>query len=502
MVNASGGHRAYLHARANASPEELSEVQNRLQGMGYKTVPSSENDIPMLEVRGFKHGPELFNYLSSHAWTQGTPQVIMQRGDVVSPKERRRNSTLKFTGFAYNVGDAAYMTYTIRDYLHDKKSVETLIKAGAKTEEITAAREVLSGSKLGIGGGIGYALGGIALSFFAGKDQSQNEIKSGVRKARNFIIHEGADVPVDTASYHITQKEDKPLGTRISDFLKKNPSETLNTIYTGVGILLAVSSLKKVNALKVKDVSLFAKVNEHALNEAKDVGLGAITMTSSLIGLLVKEKKPEPDEAKETGLRRAWQWIQEKPLRATGVGLGISTLFHGWATIGKYKSGDAGVRSTVMFRAAFVAANILAETLIFLSSKGHGEGVIADQSVEDSVLSCTAEMISKQPVKTQSQLIHQLAGYMSAPDILGGKAEEIATKLQTQLAMIQKHPWVKHTPVAASAPATVITDHIITAPSFDEPTPAPHTQVDAATIDAAARGKLLSAPQVPPAMRV
>ena len=155
--------------------------------------------------------------------------------------------------------------------------------------------------------------------------------------------------------------------------------------------------------------------------------------------------------------------------------------------------------------------------MIFLSSKGHGEGVKSDASVEDSVLACTAELISKQPEKNQTQLVHQLAGYMAAPDILGGKAEDLATKLQIQLAMIQKHPWIKHTSVTVAKPQQTIPDHGVDVSALDEPTltqtaidassldnatPAPRTKIDAATIDATKRGVLINAAPTHAAMGV
>jgi hypothetical protein len=155
-----------------------------------------------------------------------------------------------------------------------------------------------------------------------------------------------------------------------------------------------------------------------------------------------------------------------------------------WATVRKYRAGDADVRDTVKYRAVFVAANVLAEVMLFLSSKGHGQGVKTDDSVEKSVIATTAELISKQNPGYQNQLVDQLAGYMASPDVLGGKAEHIAAELRAQLAAMHHHPWVQKTPqpaqtAAASSPA---------APTV------PQTTVAAASIDPSVLSKMSATP--------
>jgi hypothetical protein len=214
-----------------------------------------------------------------------------------------------------------------------------------------------------------------------------------------------------------------------------------------------MASIKKVVALRG-----MGRMDE-ARQDMKDIGLGAITMTSALAGLLIKEKKPVEGEEKRTGLAGVWDWIQEKPLRATGYGFMVSTAFHGWATWGKYKiaAPDDPIRKTIALRGVFVAANVIAELLMVVSSKGHGQGVQADKSTDDTVFANAAQIIARQNPAQQDALIERLAGYMSSPDIMGGRTEEIAAKLREHVHSMGKNPWATaaHTPAAiATVPGT------------------------------------------------
>lgn len=522
ISNATGGHRAYLHARSDATAEQLGEIKRRLTGTGLKTVPFSEKGQPLLEVRGFDKPEQLLNYISSHGWGVGAPKIEKLKSDEVSTKERLRNATLKGTGLIYNVGDLAYMTYAIKGFRNDKKALQDVVALGEKGIAAKIAEEVklldanpaakakfiekyghdsskvldkakghLAGAKLDIGGGVGYAIGGSVLSLFASKDQSQNEIKDGVSKVRSYMLKQGIAVPQDSSAHDITKKEQKSPLMRIKDFVTKHPSEVLNSVYVMVGLLLASASFKKVRAGYVENAGgIFAKANVDALNDVKDIGLGAVTMTSALTGLLVKEKKRDPDQPKRGGLGGVWDWIQEKPLRATGIGYFISTLFHAWATYGKYKAGDEFVRDTVKYRAVFVGANILAEALLFASSKGHGQGVSSDKSTEQSVVATTAELIAKQNPAMQNQLVDQLAGYMASPEVLGGKAENIAAELREQLAVMHKNPWAQAN-AASGAGVPAIEDKVQSLVKV-----APKTTIAAPTIDKAEHKTLAAIPQM------
>ncbi len=435
IKNSAGGVRACLHARTDASADQLASIQQHLTQQGFKAVPIFEEGKHYLEVRGLKNPEEFTRDLGAAGFVNGTAAIEHTPDEKMTRAEKLKAMTLKATGIVYNVGDAAYMTYALMDHHHEKQKFAHL----TGKEHADAMR----GSHLNIAGGVGYALGSALLTAYGSKDQSQNEIKDATSQLKRYLKNEGILVPDSSAVDLVTRKEKQTVGQKVNGFLRRYPSEALNTVYTAVGLFLMGSSINKVRTAKATGQKYFG--------ELLDVGLGITTATSALIGLLVKEKKPNPDEPKKHGLAKAWQWIEEKPLRATGMGYFISTLWHAGATGVLYKQGDAQVKKTVVFRGIFVLANIVSEFLLFISSKGHGQGVKTDNSVEKTVLASAAEIVAQQPHEKQDALIQQLAGHMASPEILGGKAEDIAKDLHAQVAHIQANPWVAHK-LAAAAP--------------------------------------------------
>ncbi len=486
--NSTGGLRAYLHANPAATPEQLAAVQEYFARQNMTTVPYNEGGKASLEVRGFDDAEAFVASLTRQGWTQGAPEVTPMKEDKPTRAERLRAATLRFTGLTYNVGDIAYMTYAFMSHHHADnvaKKVMTLTeqdilhKTGAledkhvqklvgeikgdldKPKLLDAAKEMIAAAKLNIIAGIGYAFGGLTLSFFGSKDQSQNEIKTATKKAQQFMAREGVSLPEESAMQQTVNPENVGPATKLKHFFSRYPSEILNVVYTGVGLFLAGHAYKGYKVTKDKA-------------ELWDIGLGAVTTTSSLAGILIKEKKPIEGQPKRHGLAGVWDWIQEKPLRATGYGFMIATAFHAKSSYIKYKEGDAVARKTVLPRIVFVASNVVAEVLLAISSKGHGVGVKADNSVEKTVLANAAEVIALQPPEQQEVLVQRLAGYMATSNVLAGKADVIAAELHEQLKAVKSNPWSRHH-VAAPVPATV-------APTRDTNLPSP--KIDAATLTA------------------
>lgn len=420
-VNDTGGARAYLHAREGASGEELKAIQAALTAHGWKTVPTLHDGQATLEVRGFRKPEDALALLSSHGWTQGTPTVQAQDDDTPTKEERHRNSTLKYAGALYVLGDLCFFRYAHGQYKHD------LPKNNPATNFF---------NKLDIGAGVGYAMGSASLLTFGSRDQSLNTIQNTTKKIHAYLRKEQVGVEDNTPLDNYAYGQKKGIIGTIGHTLAKYPSETLNTVYVGVGALLGTAAMYR--AIRAHQVGNIAERND----DLWDIGLGAITASSALAGLLIKEKKPGEEKEKRHGLGAVADWIQEKPLRATGYGFMIATLFHAKSTWGKYQKGDEMVRKYAKYRGGFVAANLGAEALLTLSSKGHGTGVKPDESIDQTVISATAELLLRQPEEKRMQLLDQLAGYMASSDLLGGKADVIAERLVKQMQAMEHNPWL------------------------------------------------------------
>lgn len=432
LRNDTGGLRAYLYANDAASAEQLAAIQAGLGKHQWKTVPTVQDGKPVLEVRGFKKPEELIAALHQQGATHEVAKVEASVGDNPTAQQKWRNSTLKAAGLSYNVGDAAYMYYTVGDAKKDWNK-----GPNPKSNNFFSA--------VGIAGGVGYALGSLTLSVYGSRDQSQNTIQAATQKVQTYLHKNGIVAEDDSPISAITKEPKHGFFKKLDNLFAKYPSETLNFIYLGVGA--ALSSVAFYKGTRPIDAALKGEALATAIKnrnaERWDVGLGAVTAASALTGILVKEKKIDPQDRREGILGRTLDWIQEKPLRATGIGYGISTMFHAHSTVLKYKSGDITDRRNLIGRAIFVGANVFSEVLLSFSSKGHGVGVLSDKSADQTVLAAAAEMISRQPKAKQEALVHQLAGYIDSSDILSGNSDEIAAQLKVQLHAIETNPWAR-----------------------------------------------------------
>lgn len=553
ITNEQGGVRAYVHAREGITSQDITNIQQQFALKGWVGVPMSRNGKPCLELRGFKKEKDLQEFLVQRGWTSSHEATAASKDE--KPKnawDKFLAATLKWSGIAYIAGDFSFLTYAgMEQYDHGKKfraidtahaELERIGEQGSEAltrtikahrsiravqenltlsgkyssandipikilkEEIdaakTGAKYALQSGHSKIISGLGYLAGSLVLAGYGSKDQSRIEIKKSLDHIENFLKREGL-INANNSQQLLGEKDNKNknIFERANDFIKRYPSEILNTIYTGVGLALMFSSLKAIrgmsgdikSAKKALDdasgasspVREYLKDTVDSLKKDRggeiiDIGLGAVTASSALAGILIKEKRPIEGEKKPEGLfAKAWNWIEEQPLRVTGYGYMLATAFHAWASFEKWKpnlneskalaggfssernaelvNGMKFRRKTLIGRSAFIASNILAEILLVLSSKGHGEGV-RPKDIDDSVISAAADFVARQPQEKQEPLIERLAGFMAAPDIVGRKAEDIAAELRIQVAGIADNPWaqmqrdkqpVKEVPIAA-----------------------------------------------------
>lgn len=514
LVNAQGGTRAYLHASRDVTPKQIEQMQQQFAKLGWIGIACSRSGQPYLELRGFKTPEELQRILVVGGTVQGTPEIVADKADPKGLNDQLKAASLKFSGYTYVLGDAAFMTYAGMELNHyyDKlakansnllgRSGESLVKA------IHGAQESVKGGWSKIVSGVGYALGSIILANYGSRDQSHIEISNSLEKIERFIKTEGlVDVNGGAILRHEPEKKNLGVLENANQLLRRYPSEALNIVYTGVGLALMRSSFKQIGSLRqeigaakaaletaktaghpadaiAKLHDSVASLNQHLTTEVIDVGLGSITASSAVAGIVIKEKKPMEGERKRDGIAGVWDWIQEKPLRATGYGFMLATGFHAWATgkmwLPNKEEAQAlkGIeniplfsklpamanleraeilkdlqhrRKTIIGRGVFVALNVIAEVLMVMSSKGHGEGVRNDD-VDESVIASTAEFVAKQDPAVRDILIERLAGYMSTNDVLGMKAEAIATNLREQVAGVANNPWAQFNPYVDTAP--------------------------------------------------
>lgn len=429
LTNESGGMRAYLHANVAASSEQLRSIKQMLRERGLQCVPTIVEGVPVLEARGFEKKEDFLALVNQVGLISGAPAITQDPGEQRSFVEKAKSSTLRLAGYSYNIGDLAYMYYATAPVVKDWAA---------------SNKESRFFGVVGVVAGIGYALGSLCLTFFGAKDQSLNIIKSSTSKIERFARKEGYAVPPESSIAFVNAEPDRSFFGKIKATLARYPSEALNTIYTGVGLCISAASFYKgtrpVSHL-VGEELIAAK--RHNRNELIDVGLGAVTATSALIGITVKETKRVEGDPKRTGIGGIVDWVKEKPLRATGIGYGIATGWHALSTYNHWKDGTEP-RKYLYGRVIFIAANVFSEIMLAISSKGHGSGVKPDTSVDDSVMATAAELVLRQPTEKREAIIHQLSGYMASPEVLAMKADDVEKSLRAHINLLDNNPWTRH----------------------------------------------------------
>lgn len=418
ITTAGGGVRAYLHAGEGTTPERLMQAKEKLDAQDLQSAPLTIDKKPMLEVRGFKNAEALMESLRATKLVQGPVRHEKLDMEKAGLWERIKGNSLYLCGMLNFIGDVGYTTYGVVEYMNNRDKWENLAA------------------------GVSYFLGSFSLFKYGRNDQSDEQLKTLSQKLMTHLAQQRVDIPKDSALESFAVDHKKGMRDNIDDFLRGHPTEATNTCFAIAGLLIARGAYKY----------------EHdPLMRNTDIGLGLTTAGSGLLATLIKEKARKPGETKRDGLEGAWDWIRERPLAISGFGYMASTVFHSFST---YKGLTEGIKdrdgkkiTAFAFRALFVVTNLMAEILMALSSKGHGEGVKSDASLDRSAFALTADLIHRQSPELREHLIGRLSDFLSQPDILGGEADKIESGIRDQLKGMEQNPWVSKLPAKdAKAP--------------------------------------------------
>ena len=410
----SGARRAYLEMAPNAPPEQYTRTIEALHKQKLLTLPGEYDGKPALEIRDFKNDKDLLNQLSLRQVTQGPALASQMKEDKHSAKATIAARSLNWAGYNYVIGDAAIVGYAIRE---------------------KSWREMVAAS--------GYLLGTQSLLWY-GKDQTPTHLRD---MAKDMLAHmhtKGIDVPAESAAFAVAKDDDKSVGHKIDTFMRRYPSEVMGASFAlaGIGMFISAAVYKGAKA----KLSLQDKV------------LGSITLASGLTSAFVSEKPHDPNQPPAEGLKKVWEWVQEKPLRIAGYGLMASTVIHGWSTarglidfnkIWK-ETGDLHAKkqfNDTLFRGTFVVTNLIAEFLISMSSKGHGNGAKkADTGAETSAYELAADILSRQDKEHYALAEESLANFLCHRNVLALPKEEVLQGIRHQASMMKENPWALHAP--------------------------------------------------------
>ena len=291
-----------------------------------------------------------------------------------------KNGSLKTAGWAYLLGDAS------------------LFAAGLMKGEY---KEAATGALWGIAG--------LFPAFYANpKAEKQLELLSA--RLGQYLQSQGIEIPKEPTTALLT----RPQGVwdHVQSFFYAYPSQMLNAVYAIGSVSLFKSGFQKKNF--------------------GDKAAGALVMAGALAGLLVPEKKIDPEHPPTTAFGKMAAWFQEKPLR-------ISSAFYYANNAGLIRGAWEDKRKNpankgYLLKYLTAASYIFGNGMLAMSSKSHSSHGDSHKEALEKLSISAARVIAAQPKDVQETLLQHVAGYLASQPGSHLKADEIAALLHTKLA--------------------------------------------------------------------
>jgi hypothetical protein len=477
-TTANGAKRAYLSAKTDTDLNAIKETLGTLRAKDWECSPFSVDGKPVLEVRGFSRESELITFLSNSHITDGKPTIEKQEEDRATWKDMLLKRSLQASGAAMMAADFGFIMYGAKE-----KSLEDTLA------------------------GLAYMSGSATLLAYGRNDQSQHQIRQVAEMIVNHAREKGLEIPEESAAATIGKERKHTALRQLSGLFERNPSEIGNLCYAAAGSLIASSALRR-RALATPRPDMTPKqIKEMRMGGWGDVGLGTMTISSGLLAATVKEKARDSDEPRKTGLAGIAEWIQERPLRLASYGYMASTMCHAVTTFLERKEAKRVLAdltapavehahalekvNSIPWRVMFVSLTLVGEFLLSISSKGHGEGVVSDHSVDSSSIAIAADLIAKQPKHMQDQLVEAMGKFLGRNDVLAYKDQEAIDLLRKQVETLHDNPWAKAESLTTAADAAA-KQKTTPAPALTDKPPVSAWQAKIASTEPAATSQLQS----------
>lgn len=305
-----------------------------------------------------------------------------------------KQESLRAAGYSYLVGDAA------------------LFASGMMSGR---GHEALSGAA--------YTAGGVVLARY-GRENAERRLQTLQGKLKEYFANEHIAIPKESELNTITLKGEGGIIDRIEDFMYTNPSQVVNTIYALGSFSMIRSGIKH--------------------GKGRDTASGALIAAGALAGLLIPEKQPDSDHRAEGIFGKAWEWVQEKPLRASGyLYMGSNAALVSSAL--EERSINPQQKS-YLFKFLTAACYMVANGLLSISSKDSVSHIDKDDHAKamEKLETTAARVISAQPQELKEHVIQQTSEFLAAQPDIKLSAKQIASDLTErikELSTTQNKSW-------------------------------------------------------------
>jgi len=244
-----------------------------------------------------------------------------------------------------------------------------------------------------------------------GRPKQEKQLAHVERHLGEYLRTQGIEIPKDPTTQNLTKQGGVMDG--IESFLYDNPSQMMNVCYSVLGVQFMRSAVEH---------------NKKALLVS-----GGLLLTGALTGLLVHERKPDPENPPQGVLQKALSWVQEKPLRVTGTLFNVNQIFLAMDALHERKVNPA--QKSYIFKLLAVAGFTFGNTMMAMTSKSHGGGGSGmEEATQNKLAETAAHVINSQPQEVQDSLMEHIAGYLATQSSIGMNAKEISVLLHTKLA--------------------------------------------------------------------
>lgn len=301
-----------------------------------------------------------------------------------SATDRIKESSLKYAGYGYLIGDAALFAHGMINHRPDRAFT-----------------------------GLAWGVGGLVPALY-GKEPAERQLKRLSHQLGDFLSSQSVTIPRDSELFAKHLRHSPSTFDKIEDFLYAHPSELLNTAYAIGGTTLIHSGLSKPKP------------------DPAEAASGALVTAGGLAGWLLPERKV--DESKPASANGGlWEWMTEKPLRVSGLLYSLNNVTLLTSAFNERAANPANTSYYLKFLTA--ATYVVANNLLALSSKDQAIQGHDTQALE-TLERLAAQVIAAQPTEVQEGLIGRVSEFLATRPELASDAATLNTQLHQQIAKL------------------------------------------------------------------
>lgn len=296
--------------------------------------------------------------------------------------EDLRRASLSYSGYSYIVGDLLLAVHGVLNKRPDRALT-----------------------------GLSWTVGGLATALY-GHSPPEQRLRTAAYDMADHFRAQDVEIPANSHIQQLYLAHRQRFGTQVEQFLYRYPSQILNTVYLGGGILLMRSGIRQ------------------ATPDKWEFAAGALSVAGAAAGLLLPESTKEPDKPSNTTPLTP-QWFLEKPLRLTAGLYGLNNIAMLKSAILERSNGHP-MRNFAL-KLGVTGTYILGDGLLSLSSK-HSDNETLTRAATDQLLTMAAEIIRPLPLERHDAIIDELSIFLARhPDITLDR-QTLLTSLHSRLA--------------------------------------------------------------------